>query len=71
MEADRSQSVNDRANFKKAMMDAGRKPSEVQAPPKLVKKNVLQSRKFPGTYIFEEKLGKGMQSTVWKFIRDG
>jgi len=53
------------------MMDAGRKPSEVQAQPKLVKKNVLQSRKFPGTYIFEEKLGKGMQSTVWKFIRDG
>ena len=37
----------------------------------LVKKNVLQSRKFGGQYIFEEVLGKGMQSTVWKFVKDG
>jgi|688.fasta_scaffold199790_1 hypothetical protein len=36
-----------------------------------VKKNILQSRKFEGAYIFEEILGKGMQSTVWKFVRDG
>ena len=50
-------------------MDTTRK-SSVEAP-KLVKKQVLQSRKFTGTYIFEEKLGKGMQSTVWKFVRDG
>lgn len=40
-------------------------------PAKLVKKQVLQSRKYSGTYIFEEKLGKGMQSTVWKFVREG
>jgi len=52
------------------MMEKSRKASAVEAP-KLVKKNVLPSRKFNGTYIFEEKIGKGMQSTVWKFVRDG
>jgi len=31
----------------------------------------LPSRKFTGTYIFEEKLGSGAQATVWKFIKDG
>jgi serine/threonine protein kinase len=57
------------------MMDDTRKSSisrkaSIDAP-KLVKKQVLPSRKYTGTYIFEEKLGKGMQSTVWKFVRDG
>lgn len=40
------------------MMEPTRK--SMADPPKLVKKQVLQSRKYPGTYIFEEKLGKGM-----------
>ena len=62
----------DREQFKKMMISQAYKPSKAEEEPKLVRKNVLQSRKFPGsTYIFEETLGKGMQSTVWKFIKDG
>lgn len=35
------------------------------------KTKAIESRKYPGKlYVFDDKLGKGTQATVWKFIRD-
>ena len=34
------------------------------------KTKAIESRKFPGKlYVFDDKLGKGTQATVWKFMR--
>ena len=36
------------------------------------KAKAIESRKYPGElYIFEDKLGKGTQATVWLFSRNG
>ena len=38
----------------------------------LQKTKAIESRKCPGQlYVFEDKLGKGTQATVWKFNRNG
>ena len=47
-------------------------PQKQRKSHKKEKTKAIESRKYPGRhYVFQDKLGKGTQATVWKFSMDG